>query len=78
MLNPIDGRSSGFSDGGRGLGVIPIIIQLIEAGLLQPDQLMPIRMGLGMGFIATGEDELTSELEVRSNGGVYVNGQRMR
>jgi hypothetical protein len=31
-----------------------------------------------MGFVATGEDELTSEFEVRSNGGVYVNGQRMR
>jgi len=59
-------------------GLNTVFDQLIEAGLLQPDQLMPIRMGLGMGFIATGEDELTSELEVRSNGGVYVNGQRMR
>ncbi|MBR9768552.1 MAG: DUF2125 domain-containing protein [Rhodobacteraceae bacterium] len=59
-------------------GLNSVFDQLIEAGLLQPDQLMPIRMGLGMGFVATGEDELTSEVEVRSNGGVYVNGQRMR
>ena len=59
-------------------GLNSVFDQLMEAGLLQPDQLMPIRMGLGMGFVATGEDELTSEVEVRSNGGVYVNGQRMR
>ena len=59
-------------------GLNAVFDQLIEAGLIQPDQLMPIRMGLGMGFVATGEDELTSEVEVRSNGGVYVNGQRMR
>ena len=59
-------------------GLNSVFDQLIEAGLLQPDQLMPIRMGLGMGFVATGEDELTSEVEVRSNGGIYVNGQRMR
>ena len=59
-------------------GLNSVFDQLIEAGLLQPDQLMPVRMGLGMGFVATGEDELTSEIEVRSNGGVYVNGQRMR
>ena len=59
-------------------GLNTVFDQLIEAGLLQPDQLMPIRMGMGMGFVATGEDELTSDVEVRSNGGVYVNGQRMR
>jgi hypothetical protein len=59
-------------------GLNSVFDQLIEAGLLRPDQLMSIRMGLGMGFVATGEDELTSEVEVRSNGGVYVNGQRMR
>lgn len=59
-------------------GLNTVFDQLIEAGLLQPDQLMPIRMGMGMGFIATGEDELTSDVEVRSNGGVYVNDQRMR
>ena len=34
-------------------GLNSVFDQLIEAGLLQPDQLMPIRMGLGMGFVAT-------------------------
>ena len=47
-------------------GLNSVFDQLIEAGLLQPDQMLPIRMGLGMGFVATGEDELTSEVEVRS------------
>jgi len=61
-------------EGGNGL-----LDQLVKIGLLPKDQAMTVRMMAAMFAEAVeGEDTLTSRVEIRKDGTVSVNGQRMR
>lgn len=60
-------------EGGNGL-----IDRLISMGLLPEEQAMGARMMLGLFATPTGEDELTSRIEVNGEGQVLANGQRLR
>ncbi|MEM9853922.1 MAG: DUF2125 domain-containing protein [Pseudomonadota bacterium] len=63
----------------RILGANGLIDKLVGMGLVPPDQAMGARMMMGLFTIpGAGEDELTSRLEVRGNGQVFANGQRLR
>ncbi len=60
--------------GGNGL-----IDRLISMGLMSEDDAMGMRMMLGLfGRPGEGEDEVLSTIEVRQNGEVYANGQRLQ
>ncbi|CAM5313442.1 hypothetical protein FALB51S_00852 [Frigidibacter albus] len=60
--------------GGNGL-----LDNLIAMGLVPEDQAMGVRMMAGL-FANTGPgpDELNSTIEVREDGGLYANGQRLK
>lgn len=60
-------------EGGNGL-----IDKLVETGLVPAEQLMGIRMMLGLFAVPAGDDVMTSKIEMRDDGGVYANGQRLR
>ncbi|WP_376875790.1 DUF2125 domain-containing protein [Albirhodobacter sp. R86504] len=55
-----------------------LIDNLVATGLLPSDQLMGVRMMLGLFAVPAGDDVLTSKIEMREDGGVYANGQRLR
>ncbi|MEI4485282.1 hypothetical protein V8J36_03700 [Frigidibacter sp. MR17.14] len=60
--------------GGNGL-----LDKLIALGLLPAEQGMGVRMMAGLfAKSGPGEDELSSRIEVRPDGGLYANGQRLR
>ena len=59
-------------------GVNALMDNLVQMGLLPPDQVMGARMMMGMFATATGEDELTSTIEVNDQGHVIANGQRIQ
>lgn len=60
--------------GGNGL-----LDTLIEMGLVPQEQAMGLRMMAGLfANLVPDTDEMTSTLEVREDGGFYVNGQRLR
>ena len=60
-------------EGGNGL-----IDKLSSLGFLPEEQAMGARMMLGLFTTPTGEDELTSKIEVNPEGHVLANGQRLR
>ena len=47
-------------------------------GLVPDDQMMGMRMMMGMFAVPAGEDALTSRIEFRDDGGIYANGQRIQ
>jgi len=51
---------------------------LVSAGLVPSDQVFMLRMMMGAFLAPTGDDEMTSDLEVKPDGSVYANGQRLR
>lgn len=56
-----------------------LIDGLIAIGLLPPDQAQGARMAMAMFMEpGAGPDMLTSRIEARDDGGIYVNGQRMQ
>lgn len=60
--------------GGNGL-----LDKLIAMGLVPEEQAMGVRMMAGLFANAgPGEDELNSTIEVREDGGLYANGQRLK
>lgn len=60
--------------GGNGL-----LDKLVQMGLLPEEQAMGARMMTGMFTNAgEGEDELVSKIEVKEDGSVYANGQRLK
>lgn len=60
--------------GGNGL-----LDKLISMGLVPEDQAMGVRMMMGLFAVpGEGEDSLTSKIEVKSDGQVLANGQRLR
>lgn len=59
-------------------GLNAILNTLMDTGLIAPDEMMPVRMGLGMFTKVVGDDELLSEVEVTDDGRIFVNGQRLK
>jgi hypothetical protein len=59
-------------------GLNKALDDLVRSGLVPSDQVFMGRMMMGAFLTPTGDDELTSDLEVKSDGSVYANGQRLR
>ncbi len=59
-------------------GANKLIDTLIQMGLLPEDQAMGARMMMGMFARTTGDDQLSSTVEVNAQGHVIANGQRIR
>ncbi len=56
-----------------------LVDRLVQLGYLPADQAMGARMMMGLfGRPGDGPDTLTSTIEVREDGGVYANGQRIQ
>lgn len=73
-MPPAEGKVDLRLEGGNGL-----LDRLVVMGLVPKDQAMTVRMMAAMFTQATeGEDTLTSRLEIKKDGSVTVNGQRMR
>lgn len=63
----------------RLVGANGLIDRLIGMGLMSDDDAMGMRMMLGLfGRPGEGEDEVLSTIEVRSNGQITANGQRLQ
>lgn len=59
-------------------GVNALMERLVQMGLVPQDQVMGARMMLGLFATPTGEDELTSTIEVNEEGHLLANGQRLQ
>lgn len=59
-------------------GANALLDTLVEMGLVPSDQVMGARMMLGLFATPTGEDELTSVIEVNEQGHLLANGQRLQ
>ena len=59
-------------------GANGLIDKLVQMGLVPEDQAMMSRMMVGMFARATGDDELTSTIEINEAGNVFANGQQIR
>lgn len=55
-----------------------LIDNLVKMGLIPEDQAMMGRMMMGMFAKSTGDDELTSKIEINGKGHVIANGQRIQ
>lgn len=60
------------------IGVNGLLDKLSALPLGMDEQIMGARMMLGMFTTVTGDDELTSSIEIEKTGAISVNGQRMR
>jgi Uncharacterized protein conserved in bacteria (DUF2125) len=60
------------------VGANALIDKLVAMGLIPEDQAMGARMMMGMFAVPAGEDELTSKIEFKEDGGIYANGQRIQ
>ncbi len=60
------------------VGANGLMDKLVAMGLLPEDQAMGARMMLSMFAVPAGDDALTSKLEVKEDGSVLANGQRLR
>ena len=59
-------------------GANALIDKLIAMGFLPENQAMLGRMMMGMFATPTGDDELTSKIEVNDEGHLIANGQRLQ
>jgi len=59
-------------------GANALVDSLVKMGLIPEDQAMMGRMMMGMFARTTGDDELTSKIEVNDQGHVIANGQRIQ
>lgn len=59
-------------------GVNGLIDSLIQMGLIPQEEAMMPRMMMGMFTTPVGDDQLTSTIEINSEGHVLANGQRLR
>lgn len=55
-----------------------LIDKLVGMGLVPEDQAMGARMMMGLFAVPTGEDQLSSKIEFKDDGGIYANGQRIQ
>lgn len=59
-------------------GANALMDKLVAMGLVPEDQIMGVRMMLGMFSVPAGEDAVTSKIEFKEDGGIYANGQRIQ
>ncbi len=59
-------------------GLNGLLDTLVNMGLVPADQIMGARMMMGMFATSTGDDQLTSTLEINSQGHIIANGQRLQ
>ncbi|MBL4811673.1 MAG: DUF2125 domain-containing protein [Rhodobacteraceae bacterium] len=59
-------------------GANSLLDKLVEMGLLPGDQVMGVRMMMGMFANSTGDDALTSTITVDAQGRLLANGQQLR
>lgn len=59
-------------------GANALMDKLVAMGLVPADQIMGVRMMMGMFTVPTGDDAVTSKLEFKEDGGIYANGQRIQ
>jgi len=62
----------------RATGLNAAIDQLVATGLVREDDVMMPRMFMGMFAVAEGNDVLTTEVEINSEGHILLNGQRVQ
>ncbi|MDP2740198.1 MAG: DUF2125 domain-containing protein [Pseudorhodobacter sp.] len=62
----------------RLVGAYALMDKLSAMGMLPPDQVAGFRAMLGLFSVPAGDDVLTSKIEIRDDGGVYANGQRLQ
>ncbi|PQO24685.1 hypothetical protein C2I36_00940 [Rhodobacteraceae bacterium WD3A24] len=58
-------------------GANALLDTLAQMGVFPPDQVMAGRMMMGMFFRPTGDDVMTSNLEITEEGSILINGQQM-
>ncbi len=58
-------------------GANGLMDKLVEIGLLPGEQVQMARMMMGMFAIATGDDQLTTKVEIGADGAIMINGQPM-
>lgn len=59
-------------------GVSALLDTLVAMGLLPPDQAMGARMMMGVLFVQSGDDQMTSRIEFTPDGQLLANGQRLQ
>lgn len=59
-------------------GANALMDKLVAMGMMPEDQVMGARMMMGLFAVPTGDDEVTSKIEFKEDGGVYANGQRLQ
>jgi hypothetical protein len=59
-------------------GINTLMDNLVAMGLLPQEQVMGARMMLGLFTVATGDDQLSTVVEVNAKGEVLANGQRLQ
>ncbi|WP_372840259.1 DUF2125 domain-containing protein [Phaeovulum sp.] len=62
----------------RLIGAYALMDKLSAMGLLPAEQAAGFKAMLGLFAVPVGADELTSKIEMREDGGVYANGQRLQ
>ncbi|MDP2062184.1 MAG: DUF2125 domain-containing protein [Phaeovulum sp.] len=62
----------------RLVGAYALMDKLTAMGLLPSEQSAGFRAMLGLFAVPVGADELTSKIEMREDGGIYANGQRLQ
>ncbi len=58
-------------------GANQLMDTLVSMGLIAEEELMAPRMMMGIFATATGNDQLSSNVEIRADGSVFVNGQQV-
>ncbi|MBW6505424.1 MAG: DUF2125 domain-containing protein [Rhodobacteraceae bacterium] len=62
----------------RLVGAYALMDKLSAMGLLPAEQSAGFKAMLGLFAVPVGADELTSKIEMREDGGIYANGQRLQ
>lgn len=62
----------------RLVGANALMDNLVAMGLMPEDQVMFVRMMLGLYAVPSGEDELTSKIEFQEGGKILANGQQVQ
>ena len=60
------------------LGVNSLLDTLIEMGLVPAEEAMGMRMMMGMFTVSTGDDAMSSTIEINDQGHILANGQRIQ
>ena len=60
------------------IGAYALMDKLTTMGLLPAEQSAGFKAMLGLFAVPVGADELTSKIEMREDGGIYANGQRLQ